>query len=483
MFRAEDYGDVRFPHDDAIVLSLKMVVPEQPSGHRVTRVLVDTGSSADILYKDAFDRMGLSPASLAPVRTPLVGFTGDTLHSLGVVTLEVQFGSPPAQITLPISFLVVNAPSGYNAILGRSVLNRLGAVVSTSHLLMKFPTRHGVGQERGDQQVSRACYTVTLQGASHVAQVTTQPKEELAFPNATRVEPDEEVEVVQLDDEKEVHLGANLVPAQKESLVGFLKENMDMFAWDAEDMPGIDRRVAEHRLSLYPKAKPVQQKQRRFGPIRQKVVRDEVEKLKKAKFVREVQYPAWVANPVLVKKSNGDWRMCVDYTDLNKACPKDPFPLPNIDALVDATVGFDCLSFMDAFSGYNQIRMSKDDEEKTTFITSQGLYCYRVMPFGLKNAGATYQRMVNKVFDKQIGRNMEAYVDDMVVKSRNAEKHLDDLKETFVTMREVGMRLNPKKSFFGLSGGKFLGFIISSRGIEMNPTKCKAILDMPPHPV
>ena len=127
--------------------------------------------------------------------------------------------------------------------------------------------------------------------------------------------------------------------------------------------------------------------------------------------------------------------MCVDYTDLNKAYPKDSYPLPSIDQLVDATSGFQLMSFMDAFSGYNQMRMTKEDEEKTSFIIDRETYCYKVMPFGLKNAGATYQRMVNKVFVEQLGRNMEAYVDDMMVKSMNMARHFDDLQETFATLR------------------------------------------------
>ena len=153
-------------------------------------------------------------------------------------------------------------------------------------------------------------------------------------------------------------------------------------------------------------------------------------------FIQEVYYPNWLANVVLVKKANGKWRMCVDFMDLNKACPKDSFPLPMIDQLVDSMAGHKLLMFMDVFSGYNQIKMAEEDQEKTAFITSQGLYCYKVMPFELKNARATYQRLVNKMFSKQIGRNMEVYVDDMLVKSREELTHVDDLKEMFATLRQ-----------------------------------------------
>ena len=152
----------------------------------------------------------------------------------------------------------------------------------------------------------------------------------------------------------------------------------------------------------------------------------------------------------MVKKSSGKWRMCVDFIDLNNACPKDSFPLPRIDQLVDSTIGHKLLTFMDAFLGYNQILMKEEDQEKTAFVTSQGLYCYKVMPFGLKNVGTNYQRLVNQMFTKQIGRNMEVYVDDMLVKSREAKTHLADLQEAFDTLKRYKMKLNPAKCLFGV---------------------------------
>ncbi|KAI9154555.1 hypothetical protein LWI28_028026 [Acer negundo] len=133
----------------------------------------------------------------------------------------------------------------------------------------------------------------------------------------------------------------------------------------------------------------------------------------------------------MVTKSNGKWRMSVDYTDLNRACPKDSFPLPKIDQLIDSTPGNKLLSFIDAFPGYNQIMMHPSDQDKTSFITGQGLYCYKVMPFGLTNTGATYQRMVNKLFKQQIRRSMEVYIDDMITKSLEAGQHPEDLRQTF----------------------------------------------------
>ena len=170
----------------------------------------------------------------------------------------------------------------------------------------------------------------------------------------------------------------------------------------------------------------------------------------------------------------------MDFTDLNKACPKDNYPLPRVDILVDSTAKHQLLSFMDAFSGYNQIRMHEDDQEKTSFITSQGLFYYKVMPFGLKNAGATYQRLMNIMFAPQIGRNVQVYMNDMLVKSQREEDYLEDLRETFDTLHSYNMKLNPGKCTFRVAAGKFLGFMVSQRGIEANPDKIRAIMEMKP---
>ena len=286
------------------------------------------------------------------------------------------------------------------------------------------------------------------------------------------------VELVEREASKTIRMGTTLSPKMRTKLVQFLKENLDVFAWSHEDMPGISPKVIQHKLNVDLERKPVQQRRRVFTPERNQAITNEVNKLLSIGFIREVYYPNWLVNIVLVKKANGKWRICVDFTDLNKACSKDSFPLPRIDQLVDSTAGHKLLTFMDAFSGYNQIKMAEKDQEKTALITSQGLYCYKVMPFGLKNAGATYQRLVNKMFSRQIGRNMEVYMDDMLVKSKEKPTHLDDLKEMFATLRQYQMKLNLSKCAFGVASGKFLGFMVSQRGKEANLEKVKVILNM-----
>ena len=164
---------------------------------------------------------------------------------------------------------------------------------------------------------------------------------------------------------------------------------------------------------------------------------------------------------MVVAKKGGKWRVCVDYTNLNEACPKDSFPLSSIDHIVDATTGHGIFSFLDAFSGYHQIPMHPHDVEKTTFITPNRLYCYNVMTFSLKNAGATYQRMVTKIFRPLIGKSMEVYIDDMLVKSKERPDHTRHLQETYELLQRYNMKLNPLKCAFGVSLGKFLGYFVT----------------------
>jgi hypothetical protein len=245
-------------------------------------------------------------------------------------------------------------------------------------------------------------------------------------------------------------------------------------------MPGIPRDVAEHSLDIRAGARPVKQPLRRFDEEKCRAIGEEVHKLMATGFIKEVFHPEWLANPVLVKKKGGKWRMCVDYTWLNKACPKVPYPLPRIDQIVDSTAGCKTMSFLDAYSGYHQIKMKESDQLATSFITPFGMYCYTTMPFGLRNAGATYQRCMNHVFGEHIGRTVEAYVDDIVVKTRKASDLLSDLEVTFRCLKAKSVKLNPEKCVFGVPQGMLLGFIVSKRGIEANPEKIAAITNMGP---
>ncbi|GAU37228.1 hypothetical protein TSUD_375300 [Trifolium subterraneum] len=182
--------------------------------------------------------------------------------------------------------------------------------------------------------------------------------------------------------------------------------------------------------------------ERKVGEERRAAITEEVAKLKEAGFIEEIKYPTWLANVVMVKKASGKWRMCVDFTDLNKECPKDLYPLPNIDRLIDGASGYKTLSFMDAYSG------------------------------------ATYQRLMDRVFVEQIGKNLELYIDDMIVKTQKEGEHDKDLEDILKSFRKYNMRLNPAKCSFGVQAGKLLGFLHTHRGIDANPDKFQAIIDM-----
>jgi hypothetical protein len=244
-------------------------------------------------------------------------------------------------------------------------------------------------------------------------------------------------------------------------------------------MPGVPRKLVEHALNVDPKAKPVKQPLRRFDEPKGKAIALELHRLENAGFIREIKASTWVSNPVIVPKKNTDvQRVCVDYTSLNKNCPKDPFPLLRINQIIDSIVGCARLSFLDAYSGYNQIKLKKEYEEKTAFITPYDVFCYQVIPFGLKNAGATYQRMIQNCLGSQIGRNIQVYIDDMVITTRKEESLISDLAETFDNLNRYKLKLNPTKCSFGVSAGQLLGFLVSARGIEANPEKIQAILTM-----
>ncbi|GKA72184.1 reverse transcriptase domain-containing protein [Tanacetum coccineum] len=224
--------------------------------------------------------------------------------------------------------------------------------------------------------------------------------------------------------------------------------------------------------------KVANRKKRGQAAERNIAINDEVSKLVTAGIMREVHYHDWLSNPVMVKKSDNSWRMCVDFKDLNKACPKDGYPLPEIDWKVESLCGFPFKCFLDAYKGYHQIQMAEEDEEKTAFITNQGIFCYTKMPFGLRNAGATYQRLVDKTFHGQIGRNLEVYVDDLVIKSRTEDEVVRDIEETFKTLRKINMKLNPKKCTFGVEEGMFLGYQVNTKGIKICPDKVDAVLSL-----
>ncbi|KAL0440126.1 UNVERIFIED_CONTAM: Transposon Tf2-12 polyprotein [Sesamum latifolium] len=288
-----------------------------------------------------------------------------------------------------------------------------------------------------------------------------------------------EVNLGNTEDPRPIYMSASLTQEEEGTYITLLHEFKDVFAWSYKKIPGLDPKVAVHHLSVKKRARPVKQGQCRFRPELIPLIETEVNKLIEVGFIREVKYPMWISSIVPVRKKNGQIRVCVDFRDLNNACPKDDFPLPIAELMIDATTGHKALSFMDGSSGYNQICMAPADEELTAFRTPKGIYCYKVMPFGLKNAGATYQRAMQRIFDDMLHKNVECYVDDLVVKSKKREDHLYDLRKVFEHLRRYQLKMNPSKCSFGVTSEKFLGFIVRQRVIEIEQAKIDAILKMP----
>ena len=305
------------PHDDPLVV--RAIV----ANTTVHRVLVDNGSSADIIFASAFDKMGIGREKLEPVSTHLRGFSRERVLPLGSIQLVLTLGEPPCQAMTTARFLIVDAPSAYNMLLGRPSLNAIKAIPSAYHMIIKFPTVNGVRTVRGDQRVARECYIASMKqkAVDNVNVGELDMRDEVL----TRPEPSEELEPVTLDDDPE-HLaynGSKLAKDLKGLLTQFLRQNRDIFAWKQADMGGIDPTVITHKLNTNPSFKQIKQKRRSFAPERQKAINEEVGKLLQAGAIREVEYPEWLANVVLVKKANDKWRLCIDFTDINKACPKD----------------------------------------------------------------------------------------------------------------------------------------------------------------
>ncbi|KAL6134797.1 hypothetical protein ACLB2K_067025 [Fragaria x ananassa] len=269
--------------------------------------------------------------------------------------------------------------------------------------------------------------------------------------------------------EKKVSIDTNLSPELRHKLIAFLQDKQAVFAWSYADMPDISPDIVTYKFNILQGYPLVKQKRRALHLDKYRAIQVEVQRLKEIKLIREVSYPTWVSNIVIVPKPNGKWRMCVDYTNLNKACPMDSFPLPRINQLVDSTAGYKMLSFLDAYSSYNQIKMHPTNQTHTTFVTDNGLYCYEVMPFDLKNAGATYQRLVNAMFEDEIGVATEVYVDDMLVKSKTDDDHIANLNKVFTKLLAHKMRLNPQKCILAVGGGKFLSFMLQDLKSRIRP--------------
>ncbi|GKV22541.1 hypothetical protein SLEP1_g32403 [Rubroshorea leprosula] len=320
--RAEGEPGVMMPHSDPFVAMVHI------GNHNVNKVFIDTGSSLDILYWSCFQKMQLNPSLLQKHEGPIYGMAS-------------------------VTFLVVKMESAFNAILGRATLRELKAVISQPHLCMKFLTTQGVGVLKGNQKMARACYQDTFKKVELTAASVssenhrpTQPGQQTMSISDIEHRPEgvkqkaKPVETVPVNPdvpERTINIGTRLIEEERTELLEFLRVNQDVFAWTTDEMPSIPAELTVHKLSTDPTRKLV------------------------AGFIRRVEYSEWVSNPVLVKKPNSKWRMCIDFTNLNEVCPKDPHPLPNVEKLVERAAGHERMSFLDASSGYHQVQLLLDD--------------------------------------------------------------------------------------------------------------------------
>ncbi|XP_074314028.1 uncharacterized protein LOC141649233 [Silene latifolia] len=362
----------------------------------------------------------------------------------------------------------------------RRVLVLTGQQKNAEELVTSF-SRPCDAKKSSDLEITTSSYHITVEeipDENEEVEADEAP-ETLEDGGQSTVDELKELNLGTTEDPCPIYVSALLTKEEEEEYYKLLVEYKDVFAWSYKEMPGLSPKVAVHRLAIKKGTNPKKQPQRHFRPELVPEIEKEVNKLIEAGFIREVRYSTWIANIVPVRKKNGQLRICVDFRDLNDACPKDDFPLPVTELMIDATTGHEALSFMDCTAGYNQIHMAPEDQEATGFRTPKGIFCYTVMPFGLKNAGATYQRAMQKIFDDMLHKTIECYVDDVVVKSKKREDHIKDLRAVFERLRKCQLKMNPLKCAFGVTYGKFLGFVVRQRGIEIDQTKIKAINEMP----
>ncbi|GJU13178.1 reverse transcriptase domain-containing protein, partial [Tanacetum coccineum] len=323
-----------------------LIIEAEIGGHCVHRMYVDGGSASEILYEHCFSRLRSEiKKQLIPATTLLIRFSGEIMWPIGQIQLLVKVGDEEHSASAWMNFIVVRSSSLYNGIIGRPGVRRLQAVSSTAHGMIKILVEGGVITLKSSKLVLLECTVVFgPEGTPSTAKRTIEERVKIAI-NPEYLE-------------QTVMIGSTLTEE------------------------GNNKGCS-----------PVRQKKRGQAVDGNQAIQKGVGKLVEAEIMKEVYYHDWLSNPVTVKKHDDSWRMCVDFKDLNKAFPKDGYPLPKIDWKVESLYGFPFKFFLHAYKGYHQIQMAKEDEEKTAFIISQGIFCYKKMPFGLRNAGSTYQRL------------------------------------------------------------------------------------------
>nr|GEV17740.1 reverse transcriptase domain-containing protein [Tanacetum cinerariifolium] len=381
-----------------------------------------------------------TPYQLVPATTLLIGFSVEIIWPIGKIKLLVRIGDEEHSALAWLNFVVVKLPSPYNKIIERPGVRKLQAVPSTAHEMLKLPVEGGLITLKSSRLVPLECALVSRPGETLPA---TKPNLEERVKVAINPEYPKQA----------IMIGFTLTEGGHDKLYCLLQRNLDIFSWKPVDMTGVPRHIAEHRLNVREGCSPVRQKKRGQEADRNQAIQEEVGKLMKPGIMKEVHYHDWLSNPMMVKKHDDSWRMCADFKILNKACPKDGYPLPEIDWKVESLCGYPFKCFLDTYKGYHQIQMTKEDEEKTAFITNQRIFCYTKMPFGLRNAEATYQQEAFK--------QMKRLIAELPMLTTPMEKeelivYLAAAKETLLTTSQSGLKQKPVAIITGNQIKKFV---------------------------
>nr|AAM74403.1 Putative retroelement [Oryza sativa Japonica Group] len=445
-------------------------------GKPVSRMLVDGDAAVNLMPYSLFKMLGREDDELKKTNMILNGFNGEPTEAKGIFSAELTVGNK----TLPTAFFIVNVQGNYNVILGRCWIHANCCVPSTLHQCLiqwdgddveivqadtsaevamadaTFEWRHGNIQCLSGRDLSKANlewlqkrvqeYRSTKNDIGETVEDFDEVKK--LGKGFTSADPLEEVDIGDETKPRPTFVNKNMKADYKVKIIELLKEYVDCFAWEYHEMPGLSRELVEHRLPIKPGFRPYKQPSRRFNPLLYDRVKEKIDRLLKA-------------------------------GDLNKTTPKDEYPMPIADMMINDASGHKVISFLDGNASYNQIFMAEEDMYKTAFRCPGfiGLFEWVVMTIWLKNAGATYQRAMNLIFHDLLGIILEICIDDIVVQSDGMEGHIADLRLAFERMRRYGLKMNPLKCAFGVSAGKFLGFMVHERGVEIDPKKIEKSRD------
>nr|GEW62291.1 hypothetical protein [Tanacetum cinerariifolium] len=413
-----------------------VIIKAYLSGRQVNRVYMDSRSSYEVIYEHYFLKLKPSIISFrVDSKTTLVGFFEEYSWPLGEVPLEITYREGLLTVTKMFNFFIVRSNSPHNLLLGRTAMQKIVIVVSTIHGAIKFHTPKGIGTLLSKN---------SPQGPKKSKKITSEARQA---------------------DKEDI---LSCVDA-KEKIVDFENHNSGSRTFNTK-----------HGVNESKHVEPVKQKKRSLTLKRNEAIHAQVKELIKANILREVKYQTWVSNPVIVKKADGRWKLCIDFTDINKAYPKENHPLHVTESKLENIHQHRFKYFLDAYKGYHQISITDKDEETIAFYTREGVFCYKRFPFRLKIARAPYQRIINKVFACQVGRNMEVNADEMVINCNSKEEMVVDIKETLERIQVINLKLNPNKCSFRVKERRFSIHLIIKQGIKANPSKVKALSDLQP---